>query len=196
MKILREGDRGVAIAPARGRVPVVYRYQNLELDSGVVVRDVLVGVDEETGEVLSIPAQSTPKIKSARQKSKEETFSVRIPCELDDILWLVSDEFGANPSKFGPALIRYYLNEASENASLARRLKRLSSEGLAQRKCASKLTLRSDQIFLRRINEVGKRQHASRSDLVRGAVVAAKEDVFGGKAKRRLKQLRAIADAV
>ena len=77
MRIIQEGDRGVALAPDRGKVPVVYRYRDLVLDSGVTVKDVLVGVDEATDEVLAVPAQSTPKIKLARQASKEETFSVR-----------------------------------------------------------------------------------------------------------------------
>ena len=196
MKILSEGDAGVALAPGRGRVPVVYRYQDVRLDSGVLVRDVLVGVLEETGEVLSIPAQSTPKIKSARHKAKEETFSVRMPSELDDVLWLVSEELGANPTKFNSAIVRFYLAEAIENASLARRLKRLSLSQLAQRSRRTKFTFRSDRHFLVRVRGVEKDQSVSRSDLVRGAVLAAKEDVFEGKAKRRVERLRAIAHVV
>jgi len=74
MKILKEGDRSVAIAPGRGKVPVIYRYQDLRLDSGVTVKDVLVGVAEGTGEVLTIPAQSAPRIKLARSRAKEERF--------------------------------------------------------------------------------------------------------------------------
>jgi hypothetical protein len=97
----------------------VYRYQDLTLDSGTVVKDVLVGVAEDTGEVLSIPSQSTPKIKLARSAAKEETFSVRIPRELDDLIWLMAAELGANPAKFGAALIRFYLHGATANASFA-----------------------------------------------------------------------------
>ncbi len=66
MKIIQAGEKGVALAPERGKVPVAFEYRDLILDSGVVVRDVLVGVAEDTGEVLTIPAQSTPQIKLAR----------------------------------------------------------------------------------------------------------------------------------
>lgn len=67
MKILRAGDRGHALAPERGRVEVVYEYRAIELEqTGVMVMDVLVGIDVETGEVVTIPAQSTPKLKAAR----------------------------------------------------------------------------------------------------------------------------------
>ena len=57
MKILREGDRGYALAPERGRVEIVYEYRTVELEnSKATVRNVLVGVDTETGEVLTVPA--------------------------------------------------------------------------------------------------------------------------------------------
>jgi hypothetical protein len=196
MKILSEGDKGVALAPGRGKVTVVYRYEDLTLDSGVVVKDVLVGVAEDTGEVLAIPAQSTPKIKRSRYAAKEETFSVRIPRELDDLIWLVAFELGANPTKFGSALIRFYLHEATENASFAKRLKRLSSDDLAQRAAKTKLTVRSDLKLLDQLSRIEKDHSVSRSDLVRGAVMAAKEDVLEKRPKRRMDQLRAIAEAV
>ena len=52
MKILREWDRGYALAPERGRVEVVYEYRTVELGkSKVTVESVLVGVSAETGEV-------------------------------------------------------------------------------------------------------------------------------------------------
>ncbi|MGH7460347.1 MAG: hypothetical protein ACREMA_04875 [Longimicrobiales bacterium] len=196
MKILKEGDKGVALAPGRGKVPVVYRYQDLTLDSGAVVRDVMVGLCEHTGVVLTIPAQSTPKIKLARRAAREETFSVRIPHELDDLIWLVSAELGTNPARFGAALIRFYLKEAAASVAFARRLKRLASDDLVTRASKAKLTLRSDPSLLDQLDRLGSEHDVSRSDLVRGAVIAAKEDVLEKKSKRRLEQLRAIAEAV
>jgi hypothetical protein len=196
MKFIEEGTRGVALAPGRGRVAVVFEYRDLPLDSGAVVRNVLVGVDEVTGEVLSVPAQSTPRIRLARQAVKDETFSVRIPHELNDVLWGVSAELGANPAKLGSALIRFYLREAADRRTVARRLKRLSLSDLAAKPSKARLTLRSDADLLDRVDQVVVREGVSRSDLVRGAVVAAKEDVFDRPRKGRLAQLKAIAEAV
>jgi hypothetical protein len=195
MTILKEGDVGVALAAGRGRVNVTYRYRDLKLDSGLVVKDVLVGVDEND-KVLAIPAQSTPKIKLARQAAKEETFSVRIPCELDDVLWSVSYELGTHPSKFVGPLMRFYLRECIGSATLAKRLSRLSSSDLASRKRAAKLTLRSDETLLAALETIQKRFKVTRSDLVRGAVMAAKEDVLEHRAKTRTAQLKLIAEAV
>ena len=196
MKIIQEGARAVALAPGRGKVPVVFEYRTLTLDSGVVVEDVLVGVAEDTGEVLTVPAQSTPRIQLARQAAKDETFSVRIPRELSDVLWGISHELGANPTKFHSAMIRFYLHEAADDRAMARRLKKLSTSDLAAKAARIKLTLRSDSGLLDRVRQVEEREGVSRSDLVRGAVVAAKEDVFDRPRKGRLAQLRAIAEAV
>ena len=73
MKILREGDRGYALAPERGRVEIVYEYRTVALEkSKATVRNVLVGVDAETGEVLTVPAQSTPKLKGSHVGSHKK----------------------------------------------------------------------------------------------------------------------------
>ncbi|MEZ4423063.1 MAG: hypothetical protein R3E98_06630 [Gemmatimonadota bacterium] len=68
MKILKEGERGYALSPERGRVEVIYRYRLLKFEkSGVTVPDVLVGVDPETDEILTVAAQSAPNLRAARE---------------------------------------------------------------------------------------------------------------------------------
>ena len=195
MRIHREGETAIALAEGRGRVPVVYRYRDFRLGSGVVVRDVLVGVDPESDEILVIPPQSTPRIRAAREKTKEKVLSVRIPSELDDMLGVVSDHLNTSPGRFTSALVRYYLAAAMEDASLARRLSRLSKTDLAQGRCRSMLKLRSETVFLQTVKELGRQQQISTTDVVRGAVLAAFEDVVENKAVRRAKELRSIAAA-
>lgn len=196
MKIHRAGDRGVALAKGRGKVSIEYRYRDLRLDSGILVKDVLVGVDEETDEVLVIPPQSTPRIKTARDKTKEKVLSVRIPCELDDVLWLVSDHLDTSPSRFNAVLVRYYLAAAMDNSGLARRLSKLSQSELAKSPCKSMLKLRSESTFLEAVKTLGKQQNISTTDAVRGAVLAAFEDVVENKAVQRTRELRSIASAL
>jgi hypothetical protein len=92
--------------------------------------------------------------------------------------------------------MRFYLREAVGSATLAKRLSRLSGSDLASLKRATKLTLRSDDTLLAAVKVLEKRLNVSRSDLVRGAVVAAKQDVLEHRAKARTAQLKVIADAV
>jgi hypothetical protein len=196
MKIIQEGETDTALAPGRGRVPIVFEYRDLTLDSGVVAKDVLVGVAVDGGEVLTVPAQSTPRLKAARERGKDETFSVRIPAELNDVLWGISEELGANPAKLSPALVRFYLHQATESRALARRRKRLSRHQLASKSPRTKLTVRSTAALLNRVRSMEQEQEVTRSDLVRGAIMATKEDVFDRPAGERLEQLKAIAEAV
>ncbi|MXX68579.1 MAG: hypothetical protein F4Y74_06430 [Gemmatimonadales bacterium] len=198
MKILREGDRGYALAPERGRVEIVYEYRTVELEkSNATVRNVLVGVDAETGEVLTVPAQSTPKLKAARDATKEKVMSVRMPRELDDVLHLVADHYRAAPKQFAPAVIRYYLTLASSDADMVRWLCALSNSRLATGKCRKNLRLRVQPELLAWLREVAvATEGATKSDLVRGAIMAAKEDVLDDGAKQRQRALGAIAQAV
>lgn len=197
MEILREGTKGTALATGRGEVSVIYEYRDIELDSGTRVPDVLVGVDEETGEVLTVPPQSTPKIKRARDQTKEETLEARLSRELEDVLGVVADYFEVNESKFTPALIRFYLGEASEQAPLARRLMRLSQRPLAQGRMVKRLRVRCEPRLVDQIRTLTKElDRTTQSDLMRGAILAAKEDVVDRRAKRRSERLSAVASAV
>ena len=198
MKILREGDRGYALAPERGRVEIVYKYRTIELEkSKVTVENVLVGVDAETEEVRTVPAQSTPKLKAAREAKKEEVMSVRMPRELDDVLHLVADRYRVAPKQFAAAVIRYYLALACADTEMARRLNTLSKSRLATGKCQKDLRLRIQPEVLVGLRDVAvATEGATRSAMVRGAIVAAKEDVLDDRARTRQGHLEAIARAV
>jgi hypothetical protein len=197
MKIIQEGDTGVALAPELGRVPVVYRYRDLTLDSGTTVRNVLVGVHEDSGEILVLPAQSSPRIKEAREKWKEETLEARVPRELEDILALLAEHFCVNAKKFTPALIRFYLHSAASHPPLARRLERLSRVRLARGRQAARIRVRCEaQLFQQVASLAESFAEANQSDFVRGAIIAAKEDVLDKRALRRMQQLEAVAAAV
>ena len=197
MRILRDGDAGVALAKGRGRVPIVYRYRDFELESGTRIRNVLLGVDPTTGEVLVVPAQSTAKIRAARA-AKDESVEARISAELEDVIALIADRYDANPKKIGPAIVRYYIGRASKSRRLEGRLKRLANTGLAKctRRVAWKVRLRSDHAaWLQRVAD--REPAVTQSDMVRGILVAAKEDVLDASTpSRRTRELEAAALAV
>ena len=197
MKIIQEGDTGVALAPDVGRVPVVYTYRDLTLDSGTIVKNVLVGVHEDSDQVLVIPAQSSPRIKEAREASKEEVLEARVPRELEDILALLAEHYRVTQKKFTPAIIRYYLHAATLNPPLARRLDRLSRGRLAHGKRVGRIRIRSEAAFSIQVAQLAAAfQETNQSDLLRGAIIAAKQDVLDSRGKKRSQQLEAVAAAV
>jgi hypothetical protein len=161
------------------------------------VPNVLVGIDDDRGEVLVVPSQSTPRLKAARDRVKDEVFQVKIPHELDDILVLLADRFTASPSKFTPALLRFYLTEASASRKLAGRLVRLSRSRLASGRTGARLSFRASSSFASSVRQASKTvAGASRSVLARGAIVAAKEDLLDGRSRSRTEKLQAVAQAL
>lgn len=197
MKIIQEGEKGIALAPELGRVPVVYTYRDLTLDSGTTVKSVLVGVHEESDEVLVIPAQSTPRIKEARPATKEEVLEARVPRELEDILALLAEHYSVTPKKFTPAVIRFYLHSAASSPPLARRLDKLSRARLAHGKRSARIRVRCEASLSEHVTRLAAAfSNANQSDLMRGAIIAAKQDILDSRAKRRSQQLEAVAAAV
>lgn len=197
MRILKEGDRGEAVAPGRGVVPVVYEYRTFRLEqSGVDVPDVLVGVCEQTGEILAVPAQSTPKLKLAREEAKDATIQIRLPETLRDVLYLLSDYFGTGGKKLWPALLRFYLKEVTESERLTRRIVRLAGSPLASGEPSSRFAIRVSTALVADLDRLAARSSVTRSDLARGVIVAAKEDVLDGRARGRVRKLQAVAQAV
>ena len=199
MKLLREGDFGVALAPGRGRVPIVYAYRTVRLESSRIdVPDVLVGVDPETDEILTIPAQSTPKLKEAREDVKDRSIDVRIPLLLDDVMVLLADHFDAAPKKFGPALVRHYISQAAGSTTLARRIARWAESAEAHSSPTKAFKIRIQRSVQGHIEHLlaDSAQKVNRSDFVRGAILAAKEDVLDRKTAQVITRLSALAQAV
>ncbi len=68
MRMLKSGDPVQAVcARCEAVVEGTYQHRAFPLEeSGVVVPNVLVGVCGKCGEIVSLPAQSTPLLKAAR----------------------------------------------------------------------------------------------------------------------------------
>lgn len=195
MRILRQGDKGQAICrDCRRRVSTTYEYRVVHLEkTDVDVPDVLVGTCDECGKVVSIPAQSTPKLKEARD-AKEATINARIPKHLDDVLHLIADRYAAPSRAFCSVLFRYYLHQVASSEPFARRVGRLSKQDLAKGKADARVSLRlSEELWEDAwavAREAGVR---NRSDLLKGVIIAAMEDSTTGRAPARRKVLEEIA---
>ena len=198
MHLYREGDRSEAICHAcEKRVTTHFAVRTLHLpESGIDVPDVLAAVCNECGGVAAIPAQSAPKLREARERRKAEELEARIPSHLDDVVHLLSDHYAAPVASFRPSLLRFYLREVASDAELAGRVKTLAGSELAQGRARARVSLRAPEGLLRdvrgRAREVGI---ASDADLIRGILLAAKEDVLEGAAPERRLRLGGAAQA-
>ncbi len=198
MHLWREDDRSEAIC--RGcekRVDTRFEVRGVTLhESGTTVPDVLVAVCEECGDIAAIPAQSTPKLKEARDSRKLQALETRIPSHLDDVVHLLSDHFAAGVAAFRPALLRFYLREVEGDPALALRVKSLAESELARGMARARVSLRVPEELLRAVRERA-REAGIESDaaLIRGILLAAMEDVLEGKDPERRLRLGGAAQA-
>lgn len=195
MRILQEGDKGSALCPhCEERVLIRYEYRTFHLnESGVDVENVLLGVCEQCDETVTVPAQSSAKLKAAR-KRKEETVEARVPRPLEDLVYAIAAEVGTSAAEFRNQLVRYYLLEIGEKAETARRVGRLASTELAQARKKARISVRVDASVLARAMERATEQGIeTQADLVRGLLIAGAEDVLEGRSSRRRRELEKIA---
>lgn len=195
MRVLQEGDTAAAICPrCEERVRIRYEYRLFRLEeTDIEVDHVLLGVCGQCDETVTVPAQSTPKLKAARRK-KEETVEARVPRPLEDLIYAVAAEVGTSAAEFRNQLIRYYLLEIGEKAETARRVGKLASSELAQAKKQARISVRVDASVLAKAMETAAEEGIeTQADLVRGLLLAGAEDVLEGRASRRRRELEKIA---
>jgi len=198
MHLYREGDASEAMCQGcRRRVTTRFAVRTLPLlETGIEVPDVLVAVCDDCGEVAAIPAQSAPKLKEARERRKAEELEARIPSHLDDVVHLLSDHFAAAVASFRPSLLRFYLREVASDPKLAARVRSLGASELAQGRARARVSLRAPESLLRDVREAARVAGiASDADLIRGILLAAKEDVLEGGAPERRLRLGGAAQA-
>ncbi len=97
-----------------------YQYRPLLLEkTKVTMPNVLVGVCLQCDSTVSVPAQSMPRLKEARQRVMKEQ-NARISLELEDRLNMMAARMDARPEPFKGALFRYALARVVRDKRFAR----------------------------------------------------------------------------
>lgn len=160
------------------------------------VPGVLLGVCDRCDNVVSIPAQSTPRIREVRVPLKEEQLEARLPTHLEDVIYLLAREFAAPVQAFRPAVLRFYLAELMRDPALAERVRGLAESELADAPARARVSLRVPAELLEDARAQARAAGIARdSDLIRGLLLAAKEDVLDGRHPERIQRLGGAAQA-
>lgn len=160
------------------------------------VPGVLVDVCDICDEVVTIPHQSTARLRDARAGRKDETLEARIPTHLEDIIHLIADRYEAPVQTFRPGLLRFYLRELARDAEFARRVRDLANSEPAQAPARARISLRAPAALLaearQQARDAGMRTDA---EMLRGILLAAKEDVLDRGDRNRCLRLGGAAQA-
>lgn len=188
MRIWKAHDTSVGIChKCEDQVDTCFEYQTVRLEKPRVdVPSVLVGVCQQCGSVVTIPQQSAPKLRSARERSLRSVES-RIPLELEDAIGLIALEFDARPEPFKGALARYYLDRLCREPELVERVAKASRSPLATGSPGGRFTFRCEsdlrEAALHRAFAGGIKNWAT---LVRGLLVLATDEVLRGQISKRV----------
>jgi hypothetical protein len=125
-----------------------------------------------------IPRQSTPKLREAVQKPKE-TLNVRVPGHLEDVLYLLIDRVAHGWENGKSPVLRYLLHEFGNNPQFAQRVKKHLEDDLAQGPADQDVSVRVPSYILVAVDQMARTIGIkNRSEVVRGILVSAKEDVL------------------
>jgi hypothetical protein len=156
----------------------------------------LVDVCERCGNVTGIPAQSTPRIRDVRVPLKEEQLEARIPTHLEDVIYLLAWEYAVPVQTLRPAVLRFYLAELMKDPALAERVRLLAESDLADAPTRARVSLRVPAELLEDARTAARAAGIAKdSDLVRGLILAAKEDVLDRRHPERIQRLSGAAQA-
>jgi hypothetical protein len=197
-KFWRAGDRSRGICErCNGVVETRFDYRTYPLSKPRVdVPDVLVAVCTVCDSIVAIPYQSSPKLNEAR-KAAEAPLEARIPKHLEDVLAVVASHYGRNDSEFRGVIVRYYLHAMGESDALARHIRELASGDLASGAANERLSLKIQEPVLTRAWETARNAGMrSKTEMVKGAIIAAAEDLEGREGKKRRETLLEMAASV
>jgi hypothetical protein len=165
-------------------------------ERGIDVPGVLLNICDQCDNVATIPHQSSLRMLEARVPVKEEQLEARIPTHLEDVIYMIAREFYAPVQAFRPAVLRFYLGEMTRDPALAERVRLLAESDLADAPARARVSLRVPAELLAAAREQARAAGIARdSDLIRGLLLAAKEDVLDGRHPERILRLSGAAQA-
>lgn len=185
MRFLNAGDHSRALCRHCGAMrETEYQYRPLLLEkTKVTVPNVLVGVCLQCDSTVSVPAQSMPRLKEARQRVMKEQ-NARISLELEDRLNMMAAEMDVRPEPFKGALCRYALSRVVRDKTFARLVWKHAQSAGAKGTAGARVKFRTEAALPQQAMAVA---HASGisdlSTILRGAILTV--DVLLAAPKQR-----------
>lgn len=196
--LAREGDTNSVVCPhCKDLVDAHARVRSYHMpERGIDVLGVLLDICERCDQVATIPNQSTLRMLEARVPLKEEQLEARVPTHLEDVIYMLAWEFAAPVPAFRPAVLRFYLAELMRDPTLGERVRLLAASDLADAPARARVSLRVPAELLEDARAAARAAGIAKdSELVRGLLLAAKEDVLDRRHPERIQRLSGAAQA-
>lgn len=200
MKIFQEGDQSKAVCShCASAVTTTFQRRDVPFNDGsAVAKSILVGVCDECGDTVSIPAQSTPAISKAR-KAATASIEANLPAIYLDVLdYAVHTIDHRASSDFRRVLLSYFLHRAAGNAQLAGKLKAMHGKallrfpehrGIARRRLSMKVPARINED----LQSLTRRTELNTTELLKSVVFGIQDDVLNAPKAKLIEELQVLA---
>ena len=196
--LFKEGEKAESVCRhCKKLVNTTFRVRTYRLkESGIDVPGVLVSVCDQCDAIVALPHQSSVRLGEVRVRRKDESLEARIPTHLEDVIHLIADRYEAPVQAFRPGLLRFYLREVARDAEFAGRVRELANSDLAQAPARARVSLRASQELLAEARQQARGAGiGTDAEMLRGILLAAKEDVLDRANKQRILRLGGAAQA-
>jgi hypothetical protein len=197
MKIVKEGDKRQVVCPRCGLSHATYLLRDIDFsDNSGTVKNVLAGVCDRCEQVVSIPKQSTAKVRAEYNKIKTPV-DLRVPAHYLDILTLASQKIDPTlPESFNKPLVLYYLHALSSGRYSANNLSALLNSDLAKAKASKRLSLKLNDKSLSEIESLMYSQGLkNNTEVFKSLILKINEDIVQPKIPLHLDELKNFAAA-
>lgn len=197
MKIVKEGDSRQVVCPECGLTHATYMLRDVSFsDNSSTVKNILAAVCHHCGKVVSIPKQSTAKVKAEYNKVKTP-IDVRLPAHYIDILNLATQKIDPDLSEsFNKSLVLYYLHALSSKRYSQRGLGLLLRSDIAKAKASKRFSVKLNEKSIGEIKSLMASQGLkNNTEVFKSLILKINEDIVQAKQPRHLAELQNFAAA-
>jgi hypothetical protein len=198
MIILKEGDKSKGPCEnCRKLVNTTFRYAPLKYN-GLVIPDILQGFCDECGESVSIPHQSSYKIKEFRERINHQ-LELRVPSHYTDILIAIGSlhKVSQKPNFLCRLIAELYLSKTylPEGRDIRHKIMEALEDDLAKGKSNDRLSCLFHDTTYSALKAIAEEENVKSSTIVKGIIVVAKHDILDKKNKDITKEFEEFAAA-
>ncbi len=197
MRIVKEGDTRKVLCHSCGPSQATYLLRDVDFsDKSGTVKNILAAVCDKCGQVVSIPSQSTPKIKAEFNKVKAP-IEVRIPAHYLDILSLATHKIDPDLNEsFYKNLLLYYLHAIYSGRFPPNNLAELLNTDLAKAKSSKRLSMKLSNRNVIELNEVmGSQGIKTNADVFKALILRINNDIVQQNEPKYIEELKSVAAA-
>ncbi|MCZ2721409.1 hypothetical protein O1D97_07030 [Marinomonas sp. 15G1-11] len=193
MKVVKEDGQQEVECPSCGLSQATYKLRDVRLGEQVN-KKVLVAVCNSCDKALSVPTQTTVKIKSDHDKTRY-SIDIRLPAHYLDILTLASHRINpALAESFGKTLILYYLHALNTERYPSKNLANLLHSDFAKAKSSKRLSMKISRSSLDEMRSLMENQgFKSNTDLLKSIILKIHDDIVLKRIPKHLAELQNLA---